>query len=51
MDKVIAKLKSVPGYHVLNILRYADDTILVAKTQDDLQQLLRTFVSICKTYV
>lgn len=55
MDKIIGKVKQIKaGYRMgresHSIICYADDALLMAETEDDLQRLLQTFARAAKDY-
>lgn len=54
MDEIIEAVKGMRGYRMsgnnINIICYADDAILIAENEDDLQRLLFKFNNICKQY-
>lgn len=54
IDKIIENVKQQPGYrlgnHHINILCYAIDVVLLAKSEDDLQKMLYKFVTDSKKY-
>lgn len=54
MDEIIGGVRNLNGYkmgnHNITILCYADDAVLIAENEDDLQRLLHKFNSIAKTF-
>lgn len=54
MDEVIRSVRTLKGYRMGNreiaILCYADDAVLVAESEDDLQRLLHRFNCIAKSF-
>lgn len=54
MDKLIDSIKTMKGYTMsnnqINIVGYADDVVLIAESEDDLQRLLHKFVMTSKLY-
>ncbi|XP_015181515.1 PREDICTED: uncharacterized protein LOC107069067 [Polistes dominula] len=53
MDKIIGKVRELRGYKMGNkevtILCYADDAVLIAENEDDLQRLLHQFTRTANT--
>lgn len=53
MDEIIKKVRRLKGYKMgnenISILCYADDAVLIAENEDDLQRLLYLFNSIAKS--
>ena len=53
MDEIIKKVSKLRGYKMgekkINILCYADDAVLVAEDENDLQRLLHQFNDIQNT--
>lgn len=54
MDKIIQNVKCLPGYQMgnknFNIVCYADDAVLIARTEDELQRLLHRFVTTAEKF-
>lgn len=54
MDKIISRVRNLTGYRMgnknLTILCYADDAVLIADTEDNLQKLLHNFNITAKQY-
>ena len=54
MDEIIKKVSKLRGYKMgekkINILCYADDAVLVAENEDDLQRLLHQFNLVAKSF-
>uniref|UniRef100_A0A8D8XFQ8 Craniofacial development protein 2 n=1 Tax=Cacopsylla melanoneura TaxID=428564 RepID=A0A8D8XFQ8_9HEMI len=44
------RIEDENGKHIINNLRYADDTVLIANNQQDLQLLMDKVVNSCKEY-
>jgi hypothetical protein len=54
MDKIIESVRKQPGYQLwslnIQIVCYADDAVLIADSEDKLQELLNQFFITAKTY-
>ena len=54
MNEIIKEVRTKDGYKMgrkdLNIIRYADDVVLMADNEDDLQRLLYSFYLGCQKY-
>lgn len=54
MDKIIDSIRTKPGYRIgrqnINIVCYADDAVLVADSEDNLQRLLHQFTITAESY-
>lgn len=54
MDEILKKMRNMDGYKMDNrnivVLCYADDVVLIAENEDDLQRLLQQFNKTVKTY-
>lgn len=44
--RTLEKMKRCLGTYEINILRYADDAVLFAECQDDLERVFSTFVGL-----
>ena len=54
MNEIIKKVRLSNGYHLgdteIKILCYADDAVIIAEDENDLQRLLHTFYTTAKNY-
>jgi hypothetical protein len=54
MNEIINSIKGMRGYRMgeslINLVVYADDVVLIAENEDDLQRMLLKFNNVCKKF-
>jgi hypothetical protein len=54
MNEIIKGIKGMRGYRtgesMINLVVYADDVVLIAENEDDLQRMLFKFNNVCKKF-
>jgi hypothetical protein len=54
MNEIIKSIKGMRGYRtgesLINLVVYADDVVLVAENEDNLQRILFKFNNVCKKF-